>query len=737
MIPFFRTFRARFGLLVPLLAATLAGCGGGLDPILGNPGAGMAPSVTATTPLASTPPVTGVATNTSVTATFSKAMAGASLTSTSFSLACPSGSTVAGSVSYDAVTRMASFVPTAALAPNTLCVATVSTAATDTAGFHLANAFIWSFVTAGGADTVRPTVTLVVPAAGATAVASNSRVSATFSEDMNPATVSGSSFTLNNTTLGTPVAGTVAYSVASRTAIFTPSAASGLPANTLFTATVTTAATDLVGNALAVATSWSFTTAALADTTRPTVLSTVPAAGASNVATNSKITAVFSEDMDASTLSGASFTLTNSTLGSAVAGTVSYAAGARTATFTPTGGSLPNNTAFTATVTAAATDLAGNGLAGNTAAFPNAGSHVWTFNTAAVGDTIAPTVTVVNPLDGSTGICLTKVVSATFSEAMDPATVNAASFFVTDRGADVPGTVTYDAARQTARFVPSNATGLAASRTFIATIVAGAAGVKDLAGNPLAVNRVWSFTTGVQPCAAGVNLGSAASFGSFGGAAGITNQGINTVVGGNIGTTAACTLITGFHDAANVYTQTPLNVGAVNGSVYCAPPAPGTASSMAIATQALADAQAAYNALAALPPGSDPGAGQLGGLVLAPGVYTAAGGTFGITTANLTLDAQGDANAVWVFQSAAGLTVGQPALPRSVLLLNGAQARNVFWQVGSAARIEDRSVMVGTIIAPAGVTISTAGQTAQTMLTGRAIGLTASVTMVNTTVVAP
>ena len=737
MIPFFRTFRARFGLLVPLLAATLAGCGGGLDPILGNPGAGMAPSVTATTPLASTPPVTGVATNTSVTATFSKAMAGASLTSTSFSLACPSGTTVAGSVSYDAVTRMASFVPTAALAPNTLCVATVSTAATDTAGFHLANAFIWSFVTAGGADTVRPTVTLVVPAAGATAVASNSRVSATFSEDMNPATVSGSSFTLNNTTLGTPVAGTVAYSVASRTAIFTPSAASGLPANTLFTATVTTAATDLVGNALAVATSWSFTTAALADTTRPTVLSTVPAAGASNVATNSKITAVFSEDMDASTLSGASFTLTNSTLGSAVAGTVSYAAGARTATFTPTGGSLPNNTAFTATVTAAATDLAGNGLAGNTAAFPNAGSHVWTFNTAAVGDTTAPTVTVVNPLDGSTGICLTKVVSATFSEAMDPATVNAASFFVTDRGADVPGTVTYDAARQTARFVPSNATGLAASRTFIATIVAGAAGVKDLAGNPLAVNRVWSFTTGVQPCAAGVNLGSAASFGSFGGAAGITNQGINTVVGGNIGTTAACTLITGFHDAANVYTQTPLNVGAVNGSVYCAPPAPGTASSMAIATQALADAQAAYNALAALPPGSDPGAGQLGGLVLAPGVYTAAGGTFGITTANLTLDAQGDANAVWVFQSAAGLTVGQPALPRSVLLLNGAQARNVFWQVGSAARIEDRSVMVGTIIAPAGVTISTAGQTAQTMLTGRAIGLTASVTMVNTTVVAP
>jgi hypothetical protein len=72
-----------------------------------------------------------------------------------------------------------------------------------------------------------------------------------------------------------------------------------------------------------------------------------------------------------------------------------------------------------------------------------------------------------------------------------------------------------------------------------------------------------------------------------------------------------------------------------------------------------------------------------------------------------------------------------------VLLVNGAKAANVFWQVGSAGRIEDGSTMVGTIIAPAGVTISTAGQTVQTTLRGRAVGLTASVTMVNTTIVAP
>jgi hypothetical protein len=455
------------------------------------------------------------------------------------------------------------------------------------------------------------------------------------------------------------------------------------------------------------------------------------------VATNTRITATFSEPMNAATLTTASVTLTNTTLGAAVPGTVTYLAASRTVSFTPTAATLANGSLFTATVTSAATDVAGNGLAGNTAAFPGAGNQVWTFTTGAAGDTTPPTVTALSPLAGAVGICLSKAASATFSEPLDPATVNATSFTVTDAGVAVAGTVSYDAATQVASFVPTAAAGFAASKTFTATIAAGASGVKDLAGNPLAVSRVWTFSTGTQPCLTAVNLGVAGTFGAFGGAAGVTNQGLNTVVGGNLGSTAACTLITGFHDATNAYTETPLNKGGVNGSIQCAPPAPGTAASMALATQARADAQTAFNTLAALPAGSDPGAGQLGGLVLAPGVYTAAGGTFGLTTGNLALDAQGDPNAVWVFQTAAGLTVGLPATPRSVLLLNGAQARNVYWKVGSAARIEDGSTMVGTLIAPAGVTVSTAGQTAQTTLIGRAIGLTASVTLVNTTIVAP
>ena len=626
MKQFFSHFSTPAGFLAVFLVALVAGCGGGgLDPILGAPLASVAPTVSATLPVASTPPVTGVPINSRVSVTFSKPMAGATLTPASFTLACPAGAPVAASVAYDATSQTATLTPTAALPASTLWVATVTTAATDVSGLALAGNFVWSFMTGATADATRPTVVVTVPAPGAVNVATNTRITASFSEDMTPTSISGTSFTLVNTSLGQAVTGSVSYSVAARTATFTPTAPAVLAVNSVFTATITTAATDLAGNA----------------------------------------------------------------------------------------------------------------LAGNTAVLPNAGNHVWTFTTGATADSAAPTVTATSPQVGSVNVCLTRIVSVTFSEPMDVATLNATTFGVTDNGAPVAGTVTYDAPSRVASFQPANAAGFAANRTFAVTVRSGASGVKDLAGNPLAADLVFGFTTGTQPCLGPVNLGAAASFGSFGGGAGITNQGINTVVNGNLGTTAACTLFTGFHDATNVYTETPLNIGAVNGSIFCAPPAPGTLATLAIATQARADALTAFNALAALPPGSDPGAGQLGGLTLPAAVYTAAGGTFNITTGDLTLDAQGNANAVWVFQSAAALTVGLPAIPRRVFLINGAQAKNVFWQVGSAARIEDRSTMVGTIIAPAGVTISTAGQLAQTTLIGRAIGLTASVTMVNTTIVAP
>lgn len=594
----------------------------------------------------------------------------------------------------------------------------------------------WS-AAGGAADTTRPTVTAVTPLNNATGVAINRNVTATFSEAMDAATISTSTFSLA-CPAGTPVTGVVTYVASSKAATFNPTG--NLPVSTVCTATITTGAKDVAGNALASSFIWTFTTGVTTDTTAPTVSSTVPATGATGVATNTQITATFSEDMDPATISGTTFTLVNTTLGgTAVAGNVTYSVGSKTAIFTPTSpATLPASTLFTGTITTGVKDLADNAMTAN---------YTWTFTTGAASDTTAPTITSKNPADGATGICTNKLINATFSEAMDPTTITTATFTVSG----VVGTVAYDAPTMVATFTPVTPATLAANTLYTVTMTNE---VKDVAGNALAANNVWSFTTGTSTCTAPVSLGSAAPFGGIGGNAGLTNEGDSTVVNGDVGTTAASTLITGFHDTGgNTYTETcptggaAVGCGLVNGTIHTATAPPGSSPGV-IAAAALLDANTAYTNLspAALPGGIDVstlggGAGELGSRTLAPGIYKSAPGTFAISTGDLTLDGGGDANAVWVFQMASSLTVGiaGPTGARSVILTNGAQAKNVFWQVGSAATINGAGggTMVGTIIASSGVTFSTSGNTTLTTLNGRALGLNASVTMVNTVINVP
>jgi hypothetical protein len=618
----------------------------------------------------------------------------------------------------------------------------------------------------GGIAVLAPTVTAVAPVNNATGVpVNNTIITAAFSKDMAPATISTSTFTLA-CPAGTAVAGTVAYVAASRVATFSPTA--NLPVGTTCTATITTGAMDTTGIALASNFVWTFTTGAAPDTTRPRVTLTVPATTipgpTAGVPTNTAITAIFTEDMAPATITAASFTVTCPAPCVTPAGNVSYAVGTRTAVFTPAA-VLAAGTTYTATITTAATDLAGNALAGNQGPLPAASNYVWTFTTAGPVAPASVSVLSTNPTAGAAGVCPNATINATFSAPsglrMDPLTVNTATFTVTGPApALTPVTaasVVLDVATgRIATFTPLSA--LTAGVTYTATIKGGANGVKDLAipANAMASDFTWNFTAGpaagnclTPPGQTPVALGSASSFGTFGGSAGVTNSGLLTVINGDIGTTAVSTAVTGFHDAGPgcIYTETPLNVGTVNGKIYTAAPPPtvacpseGTAATFAIATQARADALTAYNALVALPVGANPG-GNLAGLTLAPGVYTAPAGSFLIQGGNLTLDAQGNANAVWVFQMATTLTVGGPgaAFPQSVILANGAQAKNVFWQVGSAATINAAGggTMVGTIISQAGTAFSTAGNVTIVTLNGRALSLVASVTLVNTVINVP
>jgi hypothetical protein len=724
-----RNFTVRMILVLAfVVTAFVAGCGREQTPAL-------IPVVTATVAANG---ATAVPVAQTVTATFNEAMNAATINGTTFTLTGPGVAPVTGTVTYSGTT--ATFTPTLHLAPSTLYTATITTGAASPTGTHLASNFVWSFTT----GTI-PVVTSTNPLNGAVTVPINQKITAAFNQPMNSATViAPGAFSVAVAGLGGAVVpGTVTYVAATSTATFAPTA--NLLPSTQYTATINTSAQSAAGNALASNYVWSFTTGTTANLTPPTVIVTIPASGATGVPTNEKVSATFSEVMDSATITASgTFTLAVAGVGGAVVpGTVSYAGSI--ATFAPTS-ALAANTQFTATITNAAKDLSGNSLAAG--AVPNP----WSFTTGAGPNITAPTITLTAPPNADTNDLLNTTVNVTFSEAMDPVTITAPGTFTVVvsgvGGAAVAGTVTYNSASDIATFTPT--ANLTASTQYTATITNAA---KDLAGNALVAGakaNPWTFTTGASVGPTAPNLGTASTFGSLGGNAGITNQGINTIVNGNIGTTAASTLVTGFHDAGPgcTYTETGSNMGKVNGNIDTAAPPPtvgcpseGTASTASIANQAALDALAAFINLspASRPGGIDPGAGQLGGLVLAPGTYKSAAGSFLITGSDLTLDAQGNANAVWVFQMASTLTVGAPGAPRSIILVNGAQAKNVFWQVGSMATINPPGggTMVGTIIASTGVSFSTAGNAAITTLNGRALSLNASVTMVNTVINVP
>jgi glucose/arabinose dehydrogenase/PKD repeat protein len=111
-------------------------------------------------------------------------------------------------------------------------------------------------------------------------------------------------------------------------------------------------------------------------------------------------------------------------------------------------------------------------------------------------DTTAPAVTNIAPVAGATGVAIATNVEATFSEAMDTSTINGSTFTLAKQGASQPvaAQVSYDQANNKATLDPG--ADLDPSATYTATIKGGAGGAKDRAGNPLAQDKSWSFTTG-------------------------------------------------------------------------------------------------------------------------------------------------------------------------------------------------------------------------------------------------
>jgi hypothetical protein len=325
-------------------------------------------------------------------------------------------------------------------------------------------------------DPGAPSVLSTTPTNGATGIARGATVNATFSRAMDATTITATTFRLTGPS--GQIAATVAYNAATTTATLTPSAP--LAYNTSYTATITTGARASDGTPLAAPATWTFTTAAAVP---PTVTTTIPTNGATDIGTGVQPRATFNKDIDPATLTTSTFTLTGPS--GTITGSVGYDAPTRTTTFTPTN-PLTAGASYTARLAPAITATDGSTLAT---------PYTWTFTVASV---VAPLqVTSTTPAGGAVDILRTTVVvKATFNRSLDPASVTGTTFLLrAPGGAAVAASVSYDAATRTATLTPTAA--LTASTTYTAEANTG---IKAIDGAPLATTTTWSFTTGACPC---------------------------------------------------------------------------------------------------------------------------------------------------------------------------------------------------------------------------------------------
>ena len=711
---------------------------------------------------------TNVPVNTKVGVFFTKLMDPATLTANTFTL--QQGNTpVSGSVTL--ASYSSTFTPAVALTPNTLYTATITTGAKDLDGNALANPYVWSFTTATAPDIIPPWVTGTINVNGATNVSINTKIGAFFTEVMDPLTVTTATFTVMQGT--TPVNGTVNY--IDLAATFTPAAA--LSPSTLYTATISTGAKDLVGNALANPYVWSFTTGAAPDTTAPTVSSTIPVNGATSMAVNSAVAAVFSETMDPLTVTTATFMLMQGT--TPISGIVTYLG--VTATFTPTI-PLSYNVVYTATITTGAKDLAGNAMAAN---------FTWSFSAYAGGGGggggggqtpssakainsfgfIMPAVTGV--INESAKTILVTVPFGT------PVTALIATFTTTGTGVIV-GTTT-----QTSLSTPNNFTNPVA---YIVTA---------------ADNSTVTYTVTVTVAANSAKAITAYSFAGYTGAVGTINEGNKTIAvtvpygtpvtaliatftttgtGVIVGTTVQTSTTTPnnfTNPVAYIVTAGDTSTVTYSVTVTITQSIPlGLASTFAImATSAISGSGNHITGDVGLNPGSAQGIlpaeitgtihvddtaviaaqvsllaafndavsrsinaqtlqGNLGGLTKAPGLYVN-GSSSGIsgTGANaiLTLDAGGDANAVFIFKMASTFIMDPGT---SIVLSGNAQAKNVYFWVGSSATLDTTTIFKGNILAAVTITVNNGSNISGRLFAG-AGGGTGAVTVQSSTITVP
>ena len=336
-----------------------------------------------------------------------------------------------------------------------------------------------------------------------------------------------------------------------------------------------------------------------------------------------------------------------------------------------------------------------------------------------------PIVLSISPSNGATNVATRTnssdnvvtgtAVTVTFSQPMDPASINSfpAGTLLTftlkeTTGLNVPGTVALNAANTAATFTPT-ASALIPNTNYTATVSTAA---KNAGGTQMASPVVWSFTTNAiaSTAQAPVNLGSAGTFAILS-KTGITDVYKSAIVG-DVGTSP----ITG---AALL-----LTCGEVTGKIYvvdAAGPLPCAVTDATALTAAVGSMETAFTSAAGrtLPNFTELGAGEIGGLTLAPGLYK--WGTDVLISTDVTLS--GGPNDVWIFQVAGKLV---QANAKRVTLAGGALAKNIFWQVADDVSIGTTAHFEGVLLAKKLVAVNTGASANGRLLAQTAVTLQSS-----------
>ena len=315
-----------------------------------------------------------------------------------------------------------------------------------------------------------------------------------------------------------------------------------------------------------------------------------------------------------------------------------------------------------------------------------------------------PEGTTSEPLANANDVARNKAVTFTFKEAMDPLTINASTFTLSKGTTPVPGTVAYSGTKAT--FTPSS--NLDPGTEYKASITTGA---KNLAGIALATNTDWNFTTaGSASSLAVVNIGSAGNYVILAKTA-INNSATSAITGDMGLSPAATSYVTGFSLTNATGYATAVQV---TGKIYAADMVAPTPINL---TTAVNNMITGYNDAAGRPSPdfTELGTGNIGGETLTPGLYK--------WTSNVTVPSDvtlsGGADDVWIFQIAGNLTASNSV---KVILKDGAQAKNIFWQVAGNVTFGTTSHFEGIILSMTSIILKTGAS-----MNGRALAQTSVV----------